>query len=692
MQAPFSHGKRLRPDAQGPAAGAASAVWVILPRGRAGRAQGQGIAFVTGGGESVQGVYRKISDDDRAIEAALREAHIPSLVNALVHLTGDASPLRGDIRPQATLFADPQGGITEEQQARVRALALEVLRSYRDGGCPLPPPPSPGTVREMLDFAVGQKASPEYVQFLMSELALKGEDPYAQPSIHAIPEDVRSRFRVLVIGAGMSGLLAGIRLKEAGIPFVIVEKNPDVGGTWHENTYPGCRVDSPNHVYCYSFRPHDWPQHFSPQPVLREYFERCAADYGLREHIRFETEVTSARFDEQTGRWRAELQLASGGSDWIEANAIISAVGQLNRPRLPEIPGRDAFEGVSFHSARWEHVHELRGKRIGVIGTGASAFQFVPLIAPEAAEVTIFQRTPAWVVPNPDYFKEVPEGKHWLLKHVPYYDKWFRFSVFWRTAEGLLGACRHDPAWTQTERAISAENDMVRALLTANITQVVGDDPELLAKIVPDYPFGSKRALIDDGAWLRSLKRENVHLLTEAIERITPRGVLAKDGVEHELDVIVYATGFHASRFLHPMKIFGRDGAELHDVWAGEPRAYLGIAIPGFPNLFCCYGPNTNIVVNGSIVFFSECEVRYILGCLALLMAEGRAAMDCKQAVHDAYNERIDAGNGQMAWGMSSVNSWYKNDSGRVTQNWPFSLLEYWQMTQAPNAADYTFL
>jgi 4-hydroxyacetophenone monooxygenase len=643
-------------------------------------------------GEGVQEAYAKISDDDRTLEAALREAHIPSLMNALVHLTGDVSLLRGDIRPQAGLLADPQAGITEEQQAWVRARALEVLRSFRDDGRRLPPPPSREVVREMLDFMVGQPVSPEYVQFLISELALEGEDPYAQPAIHAIPEHVRSSFRVLVIGAGMSGLLAGIRLKEAGIPFVIVEKNSDVGGTWHENTYPGCRVDSPNHVYSYSFRPHDWPQHFSAQPVLREYFERCASDYGLREHIRFDTEVTSARFDEQSGRWRAELQLADGGSDSIEANAIISAVGQLNRPRLPDIPGREAFEGPSFHSARWEHEHDLRGKRIGVIGTGASAFQFVPVIAPDAAEVTIFQRTPPWVVPNPDYFKEVPEGKHWLLRHVPYYDKWYRFSVFWRTAEGLLGACRHDPAWKETERAVSAENDMVRALLTANITAIVGDDPDLLEKTIPDYPFGSKRALIDDGTWLRTLKRENVHLLAQPIERITPRGVLTKDGAEHEFDVIVYGTGFYASRFLYPMKIFGRGGAELHDVWAGEPHAYLGVTIPGFPNLFCCYGPNTNIVVNGSIIFFSECVVRYILGCLALLLERGHAAMDCKQAVHDAYNERIDAGNAQMAWGMSRVNSWYKNDSGRVTQNWPFSLLEFWQQTQEPDPADYSFL
>ncbi len=636
-------------------------------------------------------VYEPITQDDEAIRAALEEAHVPSLMVALVHLTGEVSHIRGDIKPETTFLGDPQGGITPEQQAQVRKLALEAIRAYRDGGEQLPPPPSAETVREMLNFIVGQEVSESYVEFLMVELALQGQDPYAQPSILEVPEEVRAGFRVLVIGAGMSGLLAGVRLKEARIPFVIVEKNDEVGGTWYENTYPGCRVDSPNHVYSYSFRAQDWPQHFSGQKVLQEYFSACATDYGLREHIRFNTEVQSARFDEQTGRWRIELALASGETDTVETNAIISAVGQLNRPKFPDFPGREAFRGPSFHSARWEHEHDLSGKRVGVIGTGASAFQLVPVVSREAAEVTVFQRTAPWVVPNPEYSQFVPTGKHWLLNHVPFYAKWFRFSTFWRTAEGLLAAVRGDPEWNQPERSVSAENDTLRGLLTANLEAMVGDDPELLARCVPDYPPGAKRALIDDGAWLSSLKRENVHLLTDPIREITPKGVLTENGVEHEFDVLVYATGFYASRFLHPVKIFGVGGRELHDLWDGEPRAYKGVNIPGFPNLFCCYGPNTNIVVNGSIIFFSECEVRYMLGCLALLMKAGHTAMDVRRDVHDTYNERIDAGNRAMAWGQSSVNTWYKNYSGRITQNWPFSLLEFWQQTREPDPNDYSF-
>jgi 4-hydroxyacetophenone monooxygenase len=634
--------------------------------------------------------WEPITSDDETIEAALREGHVPSLMMALVHLTGDVGFLRGDIRPSGDfllMLADPQGGVTEEQQARIRTRALEVLKAYRDGGCRLPPPPPAGVVHEMINFMIGQTASPDYVPFLMAELALGGEDAFGE-RIETASSAVKRRFHVAVIGAGMSGLLAAIRLKEAGIPYTVIEKNADVGGTWYENTYPGCRVDSPNHTYSYSFAPNDWPQYFSTQPVLHEYFRRCAAEGGVRDRIRFETEVETLSFDDRTQRWTLRTRAKDGRRDAFEANAVISAVGQLNRPRFPDVPGRETFRGISFHSARWEHQHDLSGRRIAVIGTGASAFQFVPEVARQARELLIFQRTPPWIVPNPNYHAEVPAGKHWLLRHVPYYAKWFRFSVFWRTAEGLLRFAKVDPEWTGHEGAVSADNDMLRAMLTENIKAAIGDNG-LLEKAIPLYPPAGKRMLIDNGNWLRAITRDNVRVITDPITAITPGGITTASGAAHDADVIIYGTGFQASRFLYPMKVTGRNGIDLHAHWDGDPRAYLGIVIPGFPNLFCLYGPNTNIVVNGSIIFFSECEVRYILGCLRLLLERGSATMDCRQDVHDAYNERLDAGNAQMAWGTPHVHSWYKNSKGRVTQNWPFTLLEFWKETRAPDPADY---
>ena len=636
----------------------------------------------------MQDTLKLIEADDAAIKAALAEAHVPSLINALVHLTGDAALIRGSARPVSELFGDPQGGISAADQAEVRARALEALVAYRDAGCPPLPAPPVQLVKDMVDFIVGRELDASYGDFLMSELKVFDEDPYRVP-FDDVPEDRRRDFHVVVVGAGMSGILTAIKLKQAGISYTVVDKNANVGGTWFENRYPGCRVDSPNHTYSYSFAPNDWPQHFSRQDVLLDYFDRIATEFGIRDNIRLSTEVIEARYQEG-GQWQVKVR-GDDGEDTITANAIITAVGQLNRPKLPDIEGLDSFQGPAFHTAQWEAEHDLKGKRIIVIGTGASAFQTVPEVAQVAGRVTVFQRTPPWVAPRPEYHDAITGGKHWLLNHVPFYAKWFRFWMFWTTGEGLLSMVKRDPAWNETDRSISEANDQLRAMLTANVERMVGDDPELFAKCVPAYPPAGKRMLVDNGHWFRALKRDNVELVTDPIARILPDGVETESGRRVAADILIYGTGFHASRILFPMKIYGQGGVELRERWGADPRAYLGVVMPGYPNLFCCYGPNTNIVVNGSIIFFSECEVRYIMGCLKLLIADGKAAMNCRQDVHDAYNQKIDAGNLDMAWGSDNVSSWYKNENGRVTQNWPFTLLEFWHQTRAPERDDYEF-
>jgi 4-hydroxyacetophenone monooxygenase len=634
------------------------------------------------------GAIEPITETDDEIRQMLEEAEIPPLLPALAYVTGDLSLLRDDLRPNPLMLALPQGGLDEVQLAAARELALEALARFRDNGSQPVPPPSDEDVLKIMEFAVGGDDMAAYLPLLEEELAILGEDRRA-PDWRAGDSD----FRVAIIGAGMSGLLVAHRLQQAGIPFVILEKNTEVGGTWYENSYPGCRVDNPNHNYSYSFaQRHDWPLHFSTQGVLLDYLRRCADEFGLREHIRFNTEVVSASWSENDLTWTVVVRPTDGPEESIVADAVVSAVGQLNRPSYPNIAGRESFAGPTFHSARWNHDLDLHGKRVAVIGTGASAVQFIPEIAPVVDELLVFQRTPPWFGPTADYHDPVSPGQQWLYGHVPSYSEWNRFWIFWRMGDGALANVRVDEEYEPKGQAISAINDFARMMLTEYINMEFGDRPDLLAHVVPTYPVGAKRLLRDNGVWAGALKRDNVQLVSDTIREITPTGIVMEDGTAHDVDVIIYGTGFHASKFLTPMTVTGRGGIDLHEHWNGDARAYLGVNIPGFPNLFCLYGPNTNIVVNGSIVYFSECGVRYILGCLKLLHEGGHRALDIRKDVHDEFNERVDAENRQMAWGWSDVNSWYKNDLGRVAQNWPFTLLEYWQRTLAPKADEYELI
>jgi len=633
-----------------------------------------------------QGDLLDATDDQ--LRAAVEEADILALLPALAHLTGDLALLRDDLRPDPAMLVQPDAGYTADQLETARTIATEALIRHRDAGAPPAPPVAPEALHALIEFLVGP-ATDEWYPVLREELALEGADHRAPGWSKAEVAPDRP-FRVAVIGAGMSGLLAAHRLRQAGIDVTILEKDDDVGGTWYENTYPGCRVDVPNHFYSYSFaqRP-DWPQFFSTQPALLDYFRRCADELGLRPLIRFGTEVVEARFDDTDQQWSVTTRSASGGDATERYDVVVSAVGQLNRPKYPDLPGVGEFAGPAFHSARWDHDVDLTGKRVAVIGTGASAVQLIPEIAAEVGELLVFQRTPPWIAPTPNYHDDLPEGLRWLMAQVPDYAHWDRLWQFWKMHEGLLPAAVVDPEWPDQERSMSILNELVRQMLTMHL-EAEFTDPELRAKMIPPYPPLAKRVVRDNGSWPRALQRPNVSVHTEPIEAITEKGIRTADGEEHVVDVVIYGTGFTASEFLTPMRVVGTGGVDLHERWGGDARAYLGVTIPDFPNLFLLYGPNTNIVINGSIIYFSECEVHYLTEAIRLLLAGGHRSMDCRADVHDAYNERIDAANRTMVWGAAEVNSWYRNKKGRVAQNWPFSLLEYWQQTREPDPADYT--
>ncbi|MDG2307821.1 MAG: NAD(P)/FAD-dependent oxidoreductase [Candidatus Binatia bacterium] len=627
-------------------------------------------------------------DDDETIAEALESANIPALLMSLVHLTGRTDVLRGPIRPPKVVGRIGKG-LAKEEKAAVRAQVLRALADYRDRGCTLPPPPTAETIREMMSFATGEPVPESYVPMMQEEMALDGRDA-RDVSWDDVPADTRANLRVLVIGAGMSGLLAAIRLQEYGVPYEIVEKNDGVGGTWLENSYPGCRVDVANHFYCYSFEPNpDWSEYFSKRPELREYFETCAIKYGVRPQIRFRTEVVSARWDEGSASWDVVTRSADGTESSDRYDAIISGVGQLNRPRVPDIAGRDSFRGPAFHSARWDHDVDLRGKRVAVVGTGASALQLVPEVAKEAEHLYVMQRSAAWMSPNPAYHRTVPAGKKWLLRHVPYYARWYRFLLFWPASDGLMPSLIVDPDWPHQERSVNELNEQTRIGFTEYVKFQVGEDAALLEKVVPKYPPFVKRMLQDNGSWLSTLQQDDVDLVTDRIAKITPTGLELESGTEIEVDVIVFATGFHANKFLWPMEITGKKGSTLRERWGEEPSAYLGITVPSFPNLFCLYGPGTNLAHAGSIIFHSECQVRYIMGCLSALLKGGHRTIECREDVAAAYEQRHLGATQRTVWAHTGTRSWYKNEAGRVTTVSPWLLVDYWGWTREPDLDDF---
>ncbi len=446
---------------------------------------------------------------DEQIAEALLDVSIPTLMLSLVHMSGDAELIRGALKPAGLFLNEVQGYMSEEDKAAVRKIALEVIADYRDRGCPEPEPISAELLHEMMNWLVCEPVPDEYVPMLLEEMELDGRDARLVP-----PAGEADGFPVVVIGCGESGLLAGIRLKEAGIPFTIVEKNAGVGGTWYQNTYPGARVDVPNHFYCYSFEPTDeWTHFFAEQPELQAYFERVMDKHDIRRHVLWETEVTEASWDDDTATWTVRARDRSGTTTELSARAVITAVGQLDRAHTPTIEGQQDFAGPTFHSSAWDHSVDLDGKRVAMIGAGASGFQIAPTIAPDVEHLTVFQRTAQWMFPNPSYHDEVGPGVKWALKHLPFYGRWYRFLLFWPWCDKGLDVARVDPDYPDQQKAINEVSEVTRIMFTDWIISQVGDDPALRAKVVPDYPATGKRTLQDNGSWLKTLTRDNVELV-----------------------------------------------------------------------------------------------------------------------------------------------------------------------------------
>ena len=629
-----------------------------------------------------------IPGTDEDLRAALRDVNLPTLLMVMTQLCGDERWMRKRyqpepiVTPEGSLFPDDSGGYSEEIAEEIRAAAFEMLKGLRDHGGVLPPIPSLEQMRQMMEFSTAEPVEEAFCAMLLEETNFVDRDQVWLKSMDKVQSgEALDGFNVIVVGAGMSGICAGVKLKAAGIPYTILEKNDAVGGTWYENRYPDCGVDTPNHFYSYSFeRNPNWTGYFSKRDELYQYFEHCTDNFGIRENIQFETEVEDMRFLEDEGRWQVSVKRADGSTETLTASAVISAVGQLNRPSIPDFPGLESFAGTAFHSARWREDVDFSGKRVAVIGTGCSAVQLLPKTAEQAGHTTVFQRSPHWISPNKDYYRPVEKGLVWALNHIPFYAEWHRARMIFGFMDRNWPAVPADPSWDHPDRAMSELNDGLREALTGYISEQLGERQDLMAKCVPDFPVFGKRLIIDNN-WYRTVAREDVNLVTDEIVAVRPNGIETADGTLHEVDVIVYATGFNTNHFLWPMDVVGRSGTTLEDRWGDYPRAYKGMLVPDYPNLFCLYGPNTNIVHGGSIIYSIECQVHYVMQCLALMLERRAQALEIPESMNDEYNEEVQAISRNLAWGHPGVQSWYKNSDGKVVNNSPFSNLEFWQRT-----------
>lgn len=622
------------------------------------------------------------TDADR-LRSALDAANIPTLLLLLAHVTGQERWLAEPYRPQRAdrLGDNDSGGLPAAVQREIRDAAYDAILAYERGE--LEPADIPvERIAEMLSVSLVEDVPGEYGELLAEEMGLASRDVQLPH-----PPD---GFRVIIVGAGMSGICMAVKLEQSGIDYVVLEKDADLGGTWLENVYPGCGVDTPSHFYSFSFAPNaEWSRYFPKRDEVFAYFSKVADDHGVRERIRFRTEVTGADYDEGTATWRVRGRGADGEEFVLDAPVLVTAVGQVNRPFVPPIDGLDTFAGPVMHTARWRPEVDVAGKRVAVIGTGASAMQLVPAIADEAERVLVFQRTKQWAIPHPNYHREIPDGVRYLMERVPLYARWYRLRTFWNFGDRLHEPLQIDPEWPYPDRSINAANDKHRVFLTEHIKRELGERTDLLERCLPDYPPYVKRPLLDNG-WFRAVARPDVDLITEPIAEVTTDGVVTASGATHQADVIALATGFKILQFLAPMEIRGTSGRTLREQWGDDDaRAYLGITVPGFPNFFILNGPNTFAGHGGSAIIATELEARYVLLGLRRLIEADLASLEVREDVFWDYNKELDEALSRMIWSHGKTSTYFRNDAGRIVVNSPWKYIDYWARTRRFEPGEY---
>lgn len=629
---------------------------------------------------------------EEQVRAAVAVANVPSLLMVLFQFSGDERWLADPYLPTRGkgLTDHDSGGLPDAVQDEIRAAVIPVVLRLQDGERPAVTAPTPELTARMMSVFMGEPVDVAQGQMLASEIARR-VDP-DQPELALPPVHAPAGYKILLIGAGVAGIAAAHQLEDMGVDYEVLERQPDAGGVWWTNTYPGAGVDTPSHLYSFSFARNDWSRHFELRDDIQRYFAQTLKDLGADQRVRYNTEVLSSTFDEERNTWSVRVR-SGEAEETLVADMVLTAVGSLNRPRLPDVPGRETFAGTQFHSSEWPEdldtdIH-LDGKRVVIVGTGASSMQIAPAIADRVGHLTIVQRSPQWVAPFDKFLQPIPTELRQLLQVCPLYFTWYWTRLFWQFGDKVIEALRVDPEWEHPERSVNARNDGHREFFTRYLMTRLHGRPDLIEKALPGYPPFGKRILLDNG-WFSTIRRRDVDLVTDSVSGMTLTGLVTASGTELPADVVIWATGFQAARFMSSVDVRGVGGVRLRDKWEDDnPKAYLGISVPDFPNFFMLGGPNS-FPGSGSFLYFMEVQMRYVRSLITTMFDHGIAALDAREEVTRAYNELVDRMHERTVWTHPGMQTYYRNSRGRVVFVMPFLNAEYWQMTKEVDLADYT--
>ena len=621
------------------------------------------------------------------IEKALSSADLNVLRVALYQQTQDPELFRIPVELKSipgTPFQNLE--IPDEH----REALLQKARSYLlDQNAPTRTALSLDEVGELAAMFQGAPVSASEAVFAYEEMAFDGFKRWAEWS--GGQPDLPQDFWVLIVGAGFSAIVMAIQLQHLGIPFRFVERQKGFGGTWLLNDYPDARVDITNFIYSFTFEPdYPWEHAFAPRDELMEYVRFVVAKYGLEPHATFETKVSAAVWDEGAARWKVTIEGPDGNRESIAPNVVVSCAGLFSTPKMPAIEGIESFQGHMFHSTAWDHEFDYSGKRVALIGTGSTGSQLLPSVAEKAQEVSVYQRTPNWVTPIGRYRSPIPAERQWLLRNMPGYANWNRFSHVLSSVR--MQAFQYlDAEWQANGGIINEQNDLLRKMLIGMIRHKMAPRSELVEHLIPEFAPLSRRIVVDNG-WYDTLLRDNVNLITDDILRITPTGIVTRHGDEREFDLIILAAGFEVERYLHPVKYVGRNGATTKELWSKDgARAYLTMLLPGFPNFFVMYGPNAGVRA-GSFHSAVELLTRYICGVITETVERGATSAELRREVYIDYNRRLDEGMKSLLWEHEKGgDSYYLNRHGKSGVNMPWEMHEFYDFLSKVEADEYLF-